>query len=81
VITLRGFIKSASCCLVWLQAFTIIGGGRVGQALADMGAGSDVSCTAAGMQTFAGLVFGTAKSEASLPTQIRSEATVLMPRV
>ncbi len=26
-----------------LQAFTIIGGGRVGQALADMGPGGDVS--------------------------------------
>lgn len=26
-----------------LQAFTIVGGGRVGQALADMGSGEDVS--------------------------------------
>jgi hypothetical protein len=44
-----------------LQAFTIIGGGRVGQALADMGSGSDVSGTAAGMQMLAGLVCGSAK--------------------
>ncbi len=28
------------CCT---QAWTIVGGGRVGQALADMGSGSDVS--------------------------------------
>jgi hypothetical protein len=32
---------------VVLQAFTIIGGGRVGQALADMGPGNDVSEAAA----------------------------------
>jgi hypothetical protein len=54
-------VKIHPTTAVLLQAFTIIGGGRVGQALADMGSGSDVSGTAAGMQTLARLVCGNAK--------------------
>eukprot|EP00882_Tetradesmus_deserticola_P032941 GHRQ01037589.1.p1 GENE.GHRQ01037589.1~~GHRQ01037589.1.p1 ORF type:complete len:120 (+),score=23.60 GHRQ01037589.1:165-524(+) len=37
-----GTSRSVQCCATMQQAFTIIGGGRVGQALADMGPGSDV---------------------------------------
>ena len=43
--SLRGVFAQPSWVSILLQAFTIIGGGRVGQALVDMGDGKDVSAT------------------------------------